>query len=78
MSNCRKCWSDASLEYADGNSVYDSQTEVYHLILERRDAAGKACTPQEQAGDYWDEELQQDSRAARRLARAAQTERTTP
>ncbi len=77
MSNCRKCWSDAWLEYADGDTAYDSQTEAYHLILERRDAAGKACTPRERAGDYWDEELQQDSRVARRLARAAQTERTT-
>lgn len=52
--SCEKCWSDA---YDFGQS---DQTENYHrLLAERKD---KPCSPREQAGQWWDEERQCDSR----------------
>ena len=59
MSNyCyEKCWSDAYTKSYGGNG---DQVEWYQKLLkERKD---KPCTPKEQAGDYWDEDKQMDSR----------------
>jgi len=51
---CEKCWADA---YKGG---YVDQAEEYQrLILERQD---HPCTPREQAGQWWDEDKQIDSR----------------
>jgi hypothetical protein len=36
------------------------QAECYHELLEER--KDSPCSPREQAGDYWDEELQCDRR----------------
>jgi hypothetical protein len=37
-----------------------SQAEHYHDLLEERKS--KPCTPKEQAGHWWDEQYQCDSR----------------
>ena len=58
MASCEKCWEDACmLEYSERRK---SRAEYYHdLIAERKD---NPCTPREQAGQWWDEEKQCDSR----------------
>jgi hypothetical protein len=54
---CEKCWSDA---YFRSRWSGKSQGDCYfELLKERKD---NPCTPQEQAGDYWDEEKQCDCR----------------
>lgn len=54
---CEKCWGDAYLRsYGSGKSQSDC---YFELLEERKD---NPCTPQEQAGDYWDEQRQCDSR----------------
>lgn len=58
MSSCEKCWGDAYMRML-GNGT-KSQAEHYHdLLQERKD---NPCTPREQAGQFWDEEKQCDSR----------------
>lgn len=61
MSACEKCWGDAFRRaYGSGRS----QAECYEEILaERRDTP---CTPKQQAGQWWDEERQCDSRLIKR------------
>ncbi|MFA5409335.1 MAG: hypothetical protein WC343_11245 [Bacilli bacterium] len=57
MSSCEKCWGDAYLRsYCTGIS----QGEAYQeLLVERRD---NPCTEKEQAGQFWDEDQQIDTR----------------
>jgi hypothetical protein len=51
---CEKCWADA---FDFGQS---DQAENYRRLLkERKD---HPCTPKEQAGQWWDEEKQCDTR----------------
>ncbi len=58
MSSCEKCWADAYRMVMGGNA--DSQTEAYmQLIEERKD---NPCSPKDQAGQWWDDEKQCDSR----------------
>ena len=59
MSCCEKCWGDA---YMTSINTHRSQSECYHEILEERNATQTACSPKEQAGQWWDEEKQKDSR----------------
>lgn len=58
MACCEKCWVDAyRRSLMRPNKI---QAEHYHdLLEERRD---NPCSPQEQAGEYWDEERQCDRR----------------
>lgn len=56
---CEKCWGDA---YKETIFRDKSQAEAYYEIIAKREANGEICTPQEQAGDYWDEEKQIDTR----------------
>lgn len=57
MAVCEKCWGDAyGRAFATGKSQYDCYLE---LLKEREN---NPCTPEQQAGDYWNEELQKDSR----------------
>lgn len=57
MPGCEKCWRAAqNRALGQGRSV----AECYGEILEER--AGKPCTDKEQAGEYWDEANQCDSR----------------
>ena len=52
-----KCWAEAArIVYGTGRDQY----EAYKEVLERR--KGNPCSQQEQAGDWWDEELQMDRR----------------
>jgi len=57
MAGCEKCWGDA---YMRSMFRGKSQAQCYEeLLIERKD---NPCTPREQAGEYWDEEKQCDSR----------------
>jgi hypothetical protein len=57
MSSCEKCWAEA---YTRSLGNGKSQTENYNDILAEK--IGKACSPKEQAGQFWDEEKQCDRR----------------
>jgi len=59
MACCEKCWGEAFvLAYHSGKS----QVECYHELLKAHEEMGIICTPKEQAGQFWDEEGQCDSR----------------
>jgi hypothetical protein len=57
MAACEKCWADAYMRSIGSGK---SQSDCYYELLEER--KNNPCTPQEQAGDYWDEEKQCDRR----------------
>jgi hypothetical protein len=57
MAGCEKCWGDA---YMRSRITGKDQPKCYRELLEER--LYKPCTPQQQAGDYWDEEKQCDKR----------------
>jgi hypothetical protein len=57
MAGCEKCWGNA---YMRSRMTGKAQHECYLELLEER--KNKPCTPQEQAGEYWDEENQRDKR----------------
>ena len=62
MSSCEKCWYDA---YRRARSDYSkTQAEHYHDLLKEREQ--NPCTPQQQAGQFWDEEKQCDIRISGR------------
>lgn len=51
MTCCEKCWEDAfDLSLTKGLN----QMEAYKLLIEERKDA--PCSPQEQAGQFWDTE----------------------
>lgn len=63
MSSCEKCWLDASRIAAQTDVT---TTEAYGVIIhERKD---NPCSPQEQAGQWWDEGTQSDRRNTLDLA----------
>lgn len=54
---CEKCWIDARKRMLETGEATDL---IYHrLLLERSD---NPCSPKEQAGEWWDEELEKDTR----------------
>ena len=55
MPSCEKCWKDA---YDPYSSI--SQAERYRQLIEERN--DNPCSPKEQAGQFWDEEKQIDTR----------------
>lgn len=57
MTACEKCWSDAYLRALNTNKT---QTDYFHELVKERRAS--PCTPKEQAGQWWDEELGCDQR----------------
>lgn len=60
MACCEKCWSDAYRAMIEDST--NSQAEWYEEIKDRRTLFGPICTPKEQAGQWWNEEKQKDSR----------------
>ena len=58
MSSCEKCWADARRRRF--YNLSKSRAEHYHDLLEER--KGNPCSPKEQAGQFWDEEKQCDTR----------------
>ena len=63
MASCEKCWSEARHRaMSDGRPTH----EHYPIVMKEVEDGGRLCTPQEQAGQWWDEELQCDSRDKRR------------
>lgn len=59
MASCEKCWRDA---YARMQMLGGSQAEHYEALITKRELANEVCSPEEQAGPYWDEERQIDNR----------------
>ena len=57
MAACEKCWGDAYL-YSYGTS--QTQSEAYQELLEER--KDNPCTPEEQAGQWWNKANQIDER----------------
>ena len=55
---CEKCWGDAWLRAY--TSIGKTQSECYRELL--RERKNTPCTPQEQAGQFWDGGRQRDSR----------------
>lgn len=54
---CERCWADA---YSPDGSPNGSQYDNYlHILKERKN---HPCTPKQQAGQWWDEEKQRDTR----------------
>jgi len=62
MSSCEKCWEDSGLR---ARMTGRNKEELYHELLEER--KDNPCSPKEQAGQWWDEEKQCDSRLTNRL-----------
>lgn len=60
MSACEKCWSDAF--HRELAEPYKSQAQHYRDLIEERATPGLICSPKEQAGQFWDEEFQCDTR----------------
>jgi len=58
VASCEKCWWDAHIRVREGLAP-DVATAYHQLLKERKD---NPCTPQEQAGEFWNEEKQCDSR----------------
>ncbi len=58
MSSCEKCWGDAFRRYVA--HPMRSQAEHYRYLLEERN--DNPCAPKEQAGQFWNEKNQCDSR----------------
>lgn len=57
MASCEKCWDDAGMiAYGEGGS----KVEIYHRLLKERKE--RPCSPKEQAGQWWNEDKQCDSR----------------
>ena len=57
---CEKCWGDAFRRAM--NDPIKSQAEQYELLLAERNKVGPICSPKEQAGQFWDEEKERDTR----------------
>lgn len=57
MSSCEKCWGDA---YLRSRSSGKSQPDCYNDLLKERE--GNPCSLKDQAGQWWDEEKQCDTR----------------
>ncbi len=60
MSSCEKCWTRAKIRHLGDRSK--SITDHYYDIMREVQGTGPHCTPEEQAGQFWDEEKQCDSR----------------
>ena len=62
---CLKCWRDCAAG-PDGHYPHghESQAAGYAALLAEREAASLACTPEEQAGEYWDPVRKVDTRKA--------------
>ena len=58
MPSCEKCWWDSYRMWRAGDG---DRVKIYQRLLKERDKTGP-CTPKEQAGEYWDEEKQMDTR----------------
>jgi hypothetical protein len=57
MPSCEKCWSDA---YLLSRATGENQADVYERLVEKRQS--DPCSPRQQAGQWWNEERQMDSR----------------
>lgn len=60
MASCEKCWSVARARHI--SDPHKSVTDHYYDVMAEVQNSGKACTPKEQAGQYWDEENEIDTR----------------
>ena len=58
MTTCEKCWGDAYRREM-ANTSKDQAQHYSDLLEERKD---NPCTPEQQAGQWWDENHQCDTR----------------
>ena len=64
MSMCESCWDRAfRLSLID---LSKDQADHYEQLIQKARVDGITCSPKEQAGQWWDEERQCDSRSERR------------
>lgn len=61
MASCERCWLEAAARAVGSGRP---TTDVYYEVMKEREEAGLVCTPKEQAGQWWDEEKQRDSRSS--------------
>lgn len=62
MASCERCWGEARQRAMwQGGSV----SEHYYVVMKEREDANNVCTPQERAGQFWDESEQRDTRLPR-------------
>jgi len=59
VPSCEKCWEDSYGRWRE-NPERDRMEHYNDLLRER--AGGNACSPKEQAGQFWDEENRCDIR----------------
>ena len=57
MPACEKCWGDA---FVLSKTSGKSQPDCYKELLTFRE--DNPCSPEDQAGQFWDEEKQKDRR----------------
>jgi hypothetical protein len=60
MASCERCWGDAFVMSLGGGDHVD----IYHRLVKER----PPCSPQEQAGQWWDEATQRDRRTPAPIA----------
>jgi hypothetical protein len=59
MACCEKCWFEARRRAMfGGGSIHDH----YYKVMREVQESGEVCTPEEQAGPYWDSERKVDTR----------------
>lgn len=69
MASCEKCWEDAFMRSLSNRDK--PQYEHYQDLLQER--AENPCSPKEQAGQWWDEKKQCDSRSTHQYSRRVNT-----
>lgn len=60
MSCCEKCWEEAKRKHL--SDPRKSQTYYYHNIMAEKELSDSVCSLKEQAGQFWDEVNQCDTR----------------
>lgn len=63
MSACEKCWGDA---FSQSYGTSEDQATAYARLVEER--SDSPCTPEQQAGSWWNPETQTDTRNGRTKA----------
>ena len=60
MACCEKCWAEAGKRHM--SNPHKSKSDHYYDVMHEVEDEGKACTPKEKAGHFWDKKNQRDNR----------------